>query len=95
MIVWECVDSQEADYVVQKWMRTAKRHLRKGVASRMLRHIIAESQQRSYVRLSLETGSMEAFAPARALYRSFGFDYCEPFAEYILDPNSVFMTRAL
>lgn len=78
-----------------KSMRTARSHLRKGVASRMLQHIIAEAERRSYTRLSLETGSMEAFAPARALYASFGFAFCGPFGDYVLDPNSVFMTRLL
>jgi putative acetyltransferase len=38
---------------------------------------------------------MEAFAPARALYSSFAFEFCEPFANYVPDPNSVFMTRAI
>jgi len=76
-------------------MRTAAAHLRKGVASKILEHIIEEAKRRSYTRLSLETGSMEAFAPARALYTSFGFVICEPFADYVPDPYSVFMTRAL
>jgi len=78
-----------------KSMRTAAAHLRKGVASKILEHIIEEAKRRSYTRLSLETGSMEAFAPARALYTSFGFVFCEPFADYVPDPYSVFMTRAL
>ncbi|MDP6582280.1 MAG: GNAT family N-acetyltransferase [Vicinamibacterales bacterium] len=78
-----------------KSMRTAKAHLRNGVAASLLRHIIAEGERRSYTRLSLETGSMEGFAPARALYRRFGFSVCEPFASYVPDRNSVFMTRTL
>jgi len=78
-----------------KSMRTASRHLRKGVAAALLRHIFAEAKRRSYRRLSLETGSMAAFAPARELYARFGFEPCGPFADYIEDPNSVFMTRAL
>ncbi|HMM65526.1 MAG TPA: GNAT family N-acetyltransferase, partial [Dokdonella sp.] len=36
-----------------------------------------------------------AFEPARALYERFGFDYCGPFADYVEDPYSVFMTKAL
>ncbi|HEX9875377.1 MAG TPA: GNAT family N-acetyltransferase [Gammaproteobacteria bacterium] len=56
-----------------KSMRTARVHLKKGVGTAMLRHIIAEAQRRAYTRLSLETGSMAAFAPARALYARFGF----------------------
>ena len=78
-----------------KSMRTAAEHLRKGVGKQILEHIIAEAERRSYVRLSLETGSMAAYAPARALYASFGFEFCEPFASYSPDPNSVFMTRML
>ena len=78
-----------------KSMRTSASHLRKGVASRLLRHIIEEAGRRGYARLSLETGSMEAFEPARRLYVNFGFTYCGPFADYVEDPNSVFMTRAL
>jgi len=75
-------------------MRTASTSRRRGVGRAMLEHIIAVAHARSYARLSLETGSMEAFAPARRLYESFGFTYCGPFADYAADPNSVFMTRA-
>jgi putative acetyltransferase len=78
-----------------KSMRTAMAHRGKGVGRAMLEHLIAEARRRSYVRLSLETGSMDAFVPARRLYESFGFHYCGPFADYTEDPNSVFMTRPL
>jgi putative acetyltransferase len=78
-----------------KSMRTSSRHLRKGVASQVLSHLIAEARHRGYTRLSLETGSMAAFAPARALYSRFGFLQCEPFANYVEDPYSVFMTLEL
>jgi putative acetyltransferase len=78
-----------------KSMRTAIAHRRKGVARAMLAHIIEEARKRSYSRLSLETGSMQAFEPAQSLYATFGFTYCRPFADYIEDPNSVFMTRSL
>jgi putative acetyltransferase len=78
-----------------KSMRTAAAHLRKGVASAMMRHILQEAARRSYRRLSLETGSMAAFVPARSLYARFGFQECGPFADYVDDPNSAFMTREL
>lgn len=78
-----------------KSMRTAARHLRKGVARRLLEHIIEEARRRGYTRLSLETGSQSEFEPARTLYARSGFDYCAPFADYTEDPNSVFMTREL
>jgi putative acetyltransferase len=78
-----------------KSMRTAAAHRRRGVGRGLLSHIIAEARARGYTRLSLETGAMEAFAPARRLYESFGFTCCAPFADYADDPNSVFMSRAL
>jgi putative acetyltransferase len=74
-----------------KSMRTSEAHRRKGVAKFMLRHIIQQAKERGYMRLSLETGSMDGFEPARLLYEKFGFTYCEPFGEYALDPNSSFM----
>lgn len=78
-----------------KSMRTAKIHRRKGVASKILEHLITEARQRDYDYLYLETGSFPEFAPARALYLQYGFEYCGPFADYIDDPNSVFMVRKL
>ena len=78
-----------------KSMRTAHAYLRKGVATAMLRHIIAVAEARGYRRLSLETGSMDYFEPARSLYRRFGFAPCPPFDPYVEDPNSVFMTKEL
>jgi putative acetyltransferase len=78
-----------------KSMHTSSRHLRTGVASSMLMHMIAEARRRGYVRLSLETGSMDAYELARSLYGRFGFEICGPFADYVFDPNSTFMTREL
>lgn len=78
-----------------KSMRTATAHQRRGVAAALMRHILAEAGRRRYQRLSLETGSAAAFAAARSLYAGFGFQYCEPFGDYVLDPHSVFMTRTL
>ena len=61
----------------------------------MVHHIIVKAKRRGYRRLSLETGSMAAFQPARQLYAACGFTYCEPFANYVNDPNSVFMAVEL
>jgi len=85
----------DAEHGEIKSMRTAKTHLRKGVASMLLEHMIAEARRRGYRRLSLETGAMPYFEPARALYRKFGFNHCPPFGGYINDSNSVFMTKEL
>jgi putative acetyltransferase len=76
-------------------MRTPLALRRRGAGRAVLAHIVRVARERGYARLSLETGSMPAFAPARRLYESFGFGYCAPFGEYKLDPHSVFMTVSL
>lgn len=78
-----------------KSMRTADAHLRKGVARLVLDHIEAEARGRGMRHISLETGSHAPFAAARALYASVGFVECGPFADYVSDPFSTFMTKAL
>ena len=78
-----------------KSMRTSASHRRQGIASFLIRHIISEATRRGYRRLSLETGAMPFFQPARQLYASFGFEICGPFSHYKEDPNSVFMTKEL
>lgn len=88
----KALDAQHGEI---KSMRTAAAHLRKGVASALLRHLLAEAARRGYQRLSLETGTQPGFEPARRLYARYGFVECEPFADYVEDPNSVFMTRAV
>ncbi|MCU0569555.1 MAG: GNAT family N-acetyltransferase [Oculatellaceae cyanobacterium Prado106] len=85
----------DATHAEIKSMRTAAEYRHQGVASTLLRHIIAETKRRNYRRLSLETGSMAFFEPARQLYRKFGFVDCAPFADYREDPNSVHMTLEL
>ncbi|MDJ0709457.1 MAG: GNAT family N-acetyltransferase [Woeseiaceae bacterium] len=76
-----------------KSMRTAERHIGKGVASLLVEHIFDVACERGYSRLSLETGSGPAFEPAHALYLKFGFEFCGPFGNYTDDPFSRFMTR--
>ena len=78
-----------------KSMRTPRAHRRKEAGRAILAHIIEAAKERSYERLSLETGTAEAFKPAQELYESFGFTYCGPFGDYTEDPNSIFMTLRL
>jgi putative acetyltransferase len=78
-----------------KSMRTATAYRRKGVSKILMDHILDQAKIRGYTRLSLETGPMDFFLPARQLYEKFGFEYCPPFADYKLDPYSVFMTRTI
>ncbi len=83
------------DHGEVKSMRTATALLEKGVASMLLHHLIDEAKARGYRRLSLETGSMDYFLPARNLYEKFGFTVCGPFGGYKADPNSTFMSLSL
>jgi len=78
-----------------KSMRTPEARRRTGAGRALLTHIIEVARVRGYERLSLETGSMPAFAPAHRLYESAGFTRTGPFGSYAEDPNSVFMTLAL
>ncbi|ANY10397.1 GNAT family N-acetyltransferase [Pseudonocardia sp. HH130630-07] len=74
-----------------KSMRTAPHVRGRGIAAGVLEHLVATGRERGYRTLSLETGSMEFFAPARRLYARHGFVPCPPFGDYTEDPNSVFM----
>ena len=78
-----------------KSMRTANSHLRQGVATKLLHHLIAVAKDRGYMRLSLETGNTRDFAAARALYAQFGFALCPPFGSYVDDGFSICMTRTV
>lgn len=76
-------------------MRTPNARRRIGAGRAILTHIIGVAMSRCHERLSLETGSMEAFNSAHRLYENFGFTCCGPFAEYREDPSSVFMSKRL
>ena len=78
-----------------KSMRVLAAYRGKGVASHLLEHIINTSKGRGYRTVSLETGSMAFFEPARRLYIKYGFVACSAFGNYKEDPNSVFMSRSL
>lgn len=85
----------DATHAEIKSMRTANGYRRRGVAASVLAHLLAEARAAGHARVSLETGSMDFFAPARAMYAAHGFVPCGPFGGYREDPNSVFMTRTL
>jgi putative acetyltransferase len=86
------IDSGHAEV---KSMHTVAAARGQGIGRQMLAHLIGVARESGYRRLSLETGSMAEFAPARALYASAGFELCEPFADYRASPNSTYMTLYL
>ncbi|WP_134738877.1 GNAT family N-acetyltransferase [Nocardioides sp. 503] len=83
------------DHAELKSMRTATGRTRQGVATALLRHVLDEARSAGAARVSLETGSFDFFAPARALYVRHGFVECEPFGDYRPDPHSTFMTLVM
>jgi enterochelin esterase family protein len=82
----------DREHAEVKSMHTVQVARGQGIGRRMLEHLVAVAGQRGYLRLSLETGSMAAFAPARSLYAAAGFTPCAPFADYRDSPNSTYMT---
>ncbi|MGF1713165.1 GNAT family N-acetyltransferase [Vibrio kagoshimensis] len=82
-------------HVELKSMRTSSSSRKSGVATKLLTHALNTVIDKGYRKVSLETGTQQFFQPARNLYEKFGFTYCEPFANYELDPHSHFMTREL
>lgn len=86
------IDSNQGEI---KSMRTSKQYLRQGLAEKILLVILSECEHRNYHRVSLETGTHQAFLPAISLYQKHGFTECAPFAEYESDPFSLFMTRVI
>lgn len=95
--VLACIALKELDskHAEIKSMRTSLNAKNKGIATKLLLHVIEISKQRKYEKISLETGSIEFFKPARNLYEKHGFSYCEPFANYTIDENSKYMNLNL
>jgi putative acetyltransferase len=85
----------EPDHGEVKSMRTAPDHLGRGVGRALLAHIVNTAEQRAYRRLSLETGTGDAFAAAIHLYERAGFRRCGPFGDYVDNEFSQFFTLEL
>ena len=78
-----------------KSMHTAEAARGRGIGRAMVDHLIGVARDRGFRQVSLETGSMPAFAPARSLYAKAGFRPCGPFGSYRPSPSSTFMTLPL
>ncbi len=86
------LDSRHAEV---KSMHTSAIARGQGVGCTMLVHLLRTAADRGNTRVSLETGTMDAFAAARSLYASVGFVPCAPFGDYTANPYSTTMTLAL
>jgi putative acetyltransferase len=78
-----------------KSMHTALEQRNQGIGGALLEHLLAMARHRGYERVSLETGTGDAFVPAQAMYRKRGFETCAPFAQYTVNPHSTCMTLSL
>jgi putative acetyltransferase len=85
----------DTSHVEVKSMHVSRAARGQGVGRAILDHLLAVAAASGYRRVSLETGTMAAFAAARALYAGAGFTPCEPFADYTDNPYSSCMTLAL
>lgn len=85
----------DGNHAEVKSMHTAEQARGQGVGRAMLNHLLGVAWERGCRRVSLETGTMDAFAPARSLYASAGFTRCGPFGDYSPSPNTTFMTLCL
>lgn len=85
----------DAHHAEIKSMKTSTHYKNKGVASKLLMHIVEQATLSGLKKLSLETGSADYFNPAQGLYLKHGFSFCAPFANYKEDPYSRFMTLNL
>jgi putative acetyltransferase len=85
----------DGEHAEIKSMHTVEKARKQGVGKAMLEHLLEAARERGYQRVSLETGAMEAFAPARALYEGAGFKPCAPFAGYSASRNSTYLTLEL
>ncbi len=85
----------DASHGELKSMHTVEAARGQGVGTALVAHLLEVAAARRYVRVSLETGTMAAFASARSLYASLGFTPCEPFGDYTRNPHSVCMTLRL
>ena len=85
----------DASHAEIKSMHVLAEYRGQGLSRMMLDHLVKSAADAGFTRLSLETGAQAMFEPARRLYARAGFAECPPFADYVLDPMSVFMTRTL
>ncbi len=85
----------DEEHAELKSMHTAEAARGRGVGRAMVDHLISVARTRGAQRVSIETGTRAAFAPARSLYSRAGFASCEPFGAYVTSPNSICMTRWL
>lgn len=85
----------DADHAELKSMHTLAKSRGLGIGKAIVMHIEDFAISQGIKRLSLETGTNEAFRPARELYKSLGYNECEAFGEYILSDDNICMSKLI
>lgn len=78
-----------------KSMHTLAKSRGLGVGKAMVAHIEDFARSSGIERISLETGTNEAFKPARELYKTLGYKSCEAFGDYVLSEDNMCMTKLI
>ncbi len=78
-----------------KSMHTLAEFRGSGVGRAMVAHIEDFARSSGIERMSLETGTNEAFKPARELYKSLGYNSCDAFGDYVLSEDNMCMTKLI
>ena len=68
---------------------------RQNIGIKLIQHLIIEARKHNLKRISIETGAGKFFEPARKLFKKCHFEPCEPFAQYKIDPNSLYYTKQI
>jgi putative acetyltransferase len=86
------LDAQHAEL---KSMHTLAKYRGSGVGKAMVAHIEDFAKRSGIERISLETGTNEAFKPARELYKSLGYNSCDAFGDYVLSEDNMCLTKLI
>jgi putative acetyltransferase len=78
-----------------KSMHTLAKSRGLGIGKAMVAHIEEFAKSNGVDRMSLETGTNEAFRPARELYKTLGYERCDAFGDYVLSEDNMCMTKAI
>ncbi|MDB2651929.1 GNAT family N-acetyltransferase [Candidatus Pelagibacter bacterium] len=85
----------EKDHGEFKSIRIHDNFRRMGNGVNVINHLINEAKKLNIKKISIETGAGEFFKPARKLFKQCDFEICDPFAHYIEDVNSVYLTKSI
>ena len=78
-----------------KSMHTLAEFRGSGIGKAMVAQIEDFARSSGIERMSLETGTNEAFKPARELYKSLGYNSCDAFGDYVLSEDNMCMTKLI